>query len=174
MPTRSSPARYFLALWPGEAERDALSRCQQALTWPPTVRLTPPQKVHVTLHFIGQLAPRQRVGLVEALAVETASFDTTFDRLELWRHGLAVASASRIPAALHALHARLGERLVALDLPVDFRPYQPHVTLAREAGSTLPPGALPGCTWHSDGYVLVESAGGRYTTVARYGVEAAR
>lgn len=173
MNERSPSARLFLALWPGEGELDAVSKWQQSIDWPSTVRFTPRQKVHVTLHFIGQLSAERLPELIEALTVPAPPVRIDFDQLEQWGSGLTVLTPSRLPAALLKLHARLRDRLLALALPVEDRPYRPHVTLARNAGRSLPTRprgrTLPGVDWRSNGFVLVESARGRYRILACYG-----
>ncbi|MBT2325019.1 RNA 2',3'-cyclic phosphodiesterase [Variovorax paradoxus] len=151
---------------------DAVAKVQQSLPWPATARLTPRQSIHVTLHFIGQM-PRGRLReLVGAFAVSSRPVQLSFDRLELWSRGLVVLTASHRPAALLDLHAALSERLVRVGLPVESRPYLPHITLARSAGdsaSLLTRAREPSeVKWRSAGHVLVESAGGRYNVLARY------
>ncbi len=178
MNERSSTARFFLALWPGEGELDAVSKWQHSIDWPSAVRLTPRQKVHATLHFIGQLPAERLPELIEALTVPAHPVQIDFDQLEQWGGGLTVLTASRMPAELLDLHARLRDRLLALGLPVEARPYRPHVTLARDAGRSLPSRphgrTLHGVAWRSNGYVLVESARGRYKILACYGHEPSR
>jgi 2'-5' RNA ligase len=151
---------------------DAVATLQQALPWPAAARPTRRQNVHVTLHFIGQV-PRSRLPeLVDAFAVAPPTIRLTFDRLALWSRGLVVLTASRPPGALLELHAALGDRLRDADLPVEPRPYCPHITLARTADASVLSSeqarAQLGVTWRSEGYALVESAGGSYNVLARY------
>jgi RNA 2',3'-cyclic 3'-phosphodiesterase len=162
----------FLALWRGDTELDAVAKVQQSLPWPATARLTARENIHVTLHFIGQM-PRGRLQeLIGGISVRAPPVELTFERLELWSRGLVVLTASHRPAALLELHAALGERLVRLGLPVDARPYLPHITLARSAGASasflMRARAPSEVTWRAVGHVLVESTGGRYHVLARY------
>ena len=53
-------------------------------------------------------------------------------------------------------------------VPVDARPFAPHLTLGRKARGLVGP-ALPPVAWRSAGHVLALSAGGRYSVVTRFG-----
>jgi 2'-5' RNA ligase len=74
---------------------------------------------------------------------------------------------SDAPAPLMDLQARLGLALDALGLPVEQRPYRPHVTVARKAQGAVPPGATP-VPWAVRDHALVVSAGGEYAVMERY------
>lgn len=168
------PARLFIALWPDAATRRALQAWQDAITWPADARPTAAAHLHLTLHFIGAV-PRARLPeLTQGLACPSAPFTLRLQRFALWRGGVAVLQAEEAPVpALAALHTALAGALHALALPVDPRPFDPHVTLARHAGGAAlaGPGAAPAAVaWRCDGaYVLAESAGG-YRVLQGFGV----
>ena len=89
-----------------------------------------------------------------------------FAQHTLWRNGIAALEPGSTNDALTALHRALAERLRALDLPVESRPYRPHVTMARDAGGSTAPSktdvVLSACE-----LVLVESRpDGRYVPIA--------
>lgn len=160
-------ARLFLAVWPDPAARQALLRWRDGARWPAGAAATPPEQLHLTLHFIGDVPLARLPEVAEGLAVPCRRCWIGFDRAEHWGCGLAVLGAATVPPALAELHGRLAEALRALGLPVERRPWRPHVTLARRAaGAVLPPGG-PGADWAVDGYALVQSAGG-YRTLRRY------
>lgn len=161
------PLRLFLAVWPDAPARDALLRWRAGAVWPPGAAATPPAQLHLTLHFIGPLPAARLDEVATGLAVPCARCRIGFDHAEAWGRGLAVLGAAAVPPALAELHGRLAEALRALGLPVEARPWRPHVTLARRAaGARLPGGGPPGA-WSVDGYALVQSAGG-YRTLRRY------
>ena len=101
----------------------------------------------VVLHCTGVMAEMEEVAasaspLTEAamariaevaagLAVDFEPFELSFSRPALWRGGLSLAIPETVPPALTALHARLAEALQTLALPVERRPFKPHLTLAR-------------------------------------------
>jgi 2'-5' RNA ligase len=81
---------------------------------------------------------------------------------QVWPGGIAVLEASKVPPALQELHARLQERLLKLELPVETRRYRPHVTLARKAMGARVPAHWEPLRFTASGYSLVESLpGGR-------------
>jgi 2'-5' RNA ligase len=163
------PARLFLALWPDAAARTALQAWQRAIGWPAGARPTAAAHLHLTLHFIGAV-PRERLPqLATGLAVPAEAFELVLDDFAVWPNGVAVLCPSAAPPALLALNAALGPALRALGLPVDDRPYRPHVTLARHARGALLAGPPPGPVgWPvRSGYVLAESAGG-YRVLQRF------
>lgn len=165
-------ARLFIALWPEAALASALhAQCGVCIGGPHT-RVVAPQRVHLTLHFLGQV-PRQQVpALVSALRVPFQPFELSFSRCEQWPHGLLVAVPDTVTPPLSQLHAALGEVLQGLGLPVDERQFRPHLTLARRHTKPLPEPTGPPLRWPVAGYVLVESQAtppGAYHVVQDYG-----
>jgi RNA 2',3'-cyclic 3'-phosphodiesterase len=168
--SRSPPARLFLALWPDEATRLEIASWQRAWRWPPAAKLVPPERLHLTLHFIGNVPAARRAELASGLLVPCERIDLAFGAGEVWPGGIAVLRPERLPEALAALHARLAEALAALRLPVEERAYRAHVTLARKATGAQPP-ADAALHWRADsGYVLVQSLanGGGYEVLERF------
>jgi 2'-5' RNA ligase len=158
--------RLFVALWPDAPRRAALAARRDAWEWPPGAAIVRAEKLHVTLHFLGQV-PAERVEAVrEGIALPMTPFELTVREPRLWHGGLAVLEIDTPPELLD-LHARLGLALDALGLPVEQRPYRPHVTLARKARGAVPPGATP-VAWPVHDFALVVSAGGEYAVMQRY------
>jgi len=158
--------RLFVALWPDARQRAALAARRDAWEWPPAAAIVHADRLHVTLHFLGQV-PADRVDAVrEGIALPMTPFELTLREPRVWPGGIAVLEADAPPALLD-LHVRLGLALDALGLSVDHRPYRPHVTLARKARGAVPPGATP-VPWQVHDYALVVSAGGEYAVMQRY------
>lgn len=165
--------RLFLALWPDARALSALQAHQARWSWPPDARPTRPEKLHLTLLFIGNVPTERVATLQHALHVPAEPLELALTRPTLWNGGggMAVLEPEQIPPGLARLHAALAEALRALDLPVEERPYRPHVTLARRArGARALPDAPP-VVWRADGrYLLVRTAaGGRYEPVQAFG-----
>jgi 2'-5' RNA ligase len=158
--------RLFLALWPSVETLDRLREFQSRCTWPAGARQTPQSNLHVTLHFIGDVVPSRLPDLISAFAVPTAAVSLRFDQCESWGRGLTVLVAEQVPQPLRDLHEELAGRLRELALPVESRPYRPHVTLARDAARFKPP--ADAVAWQSSGHSLVESAGGAYRVLSSY------
>jgi 2'-5' RNA ligase len=165
----TASARLFLALWPAPSVRQTLAAQQARWSWPPGAARVAPESLHLTLHFIGPVPVADLARVSAGLQQTAASFELAFGRAELWPHGVAVLCPLEVPEALQDLHARLVEALGRLQLPVDARPFRPHVTFARKASGARPP-AEPGPAWiwkAEAGYVLAQSAGG-YRVLQHY------
>ena len=171
-PSRSSALRLFLGLWPDDAVRAALLENASAWDWPATARRTRPERLHVTLHFIGNVQAERMTELRRSLRVESEGGELVLDRPAVWRGGIAVLEATQVPASLRALHADLAQRLRDLGLPVEERPWRPHVTFARKASGAQPRLAAQPVRWPvGPAYVLVQSLpGGRgYEPLVSFG-----
>ncbi|MGN6529641.1 MAG: RNA 2',3'-cyclic phosphodiesterase [Burkholderiaceae bacterium] len=168
---RRESARLFVALWPDEAAGDAIAAWQDAIDWPEGARRMRREGWHVTLHFLGPVERARIAPLAEALArLDWSPFAITFDRLSIWRHGLAVLEPAATPGALAALHAASGEVLASQGLRVESGPLRPHVTIGRRAaGARLRGDAPPPAAWMVRRHALVESAEGRYRTLVDLG-----
>lgn len=156
-------ARLFFALWPDARMRGALLERQRHWHWPRRARPTAAAKLHVTLHFLGDVA-RERIpdllalraglppGPYGALRLDTAA---------LWRGGIAVLESAAPPPGLAELQARLGAMLHREGFVIEpAARFRPHVTLARAAQGARPPETVDPIDWLADEVVLVESRRG--------------
>jgi 2'-5' RNA ligase len=172
MSSPAAQARLFLALWPPPEVRDALVQAVRDWPWPPASRATRPERLHATLHFIGGV-PLARIDEAKReLAVPFEAFDWALQVPQVWQGNIAVLCPALVPPELSRLHERLALRLRQLDLPVDDRPYQPHVTLARKARGLAPPAQVAPVRWRAEhGYHLVRTlpGGQGYESLARFG-----
>jgi RNA 2',3'-cyclic 3'-phosphodiesterase len=148
--------RLFLALWPAPP----LARAMHAWAGGAAQRPLPAARLHLTLHFLGQV-PRGRLPtLYEGLQLPVNPFVLEFADCQRWCRGLLVALPESVPRELSDLHASLGQALRRLDLPVEDRPFRPHVTLSRHCAAdalSLPRAPL---RWPVRGYVLAQSEPG--------------
>lgn len=166
-----SSARLFIALWPDEATRHELARRRDAWTWPRSASPVTTERLHVTLHFLGDVERDRIPELADALSVPFEPFCLAFTRPVLWPHGIAVLEPDGVPIELNHLHERLAKALAGEAIGLDARSYRPHVTLARRAGNTTPPAQEAPVSWHVSGYRLMASTpgpGGGYTTLRAY------
>ena len=167
----TSTTRLFLALWPDPAVRHQLKEWRDAWTWPRGAGPVHTDKLHLTLHFLGNQPSGSLPALLDGLAVPFTPFRLQLGVAELWHNGIAVLSPQEPPPALAALHAALSAALPGLGLVPEARSFRPHVTMARRARDAgLPPGG-PAIDWQIDHYALVESApgnGGGYTVLREY------
>jgi 2'-5' RNA ligase len=163
-------ARVFIALWPNPGVREQLRAWRDRFDWRKSASPVPTGKLHVTLHFLGNVARERLPELAQGLGVPFAPFVLEFGHPELWHGGVAVLAPDVAPAPLQALHAALSDALLRLSLTPEARPYRPHVTLARRAGAALAQIEGPAVAWQVDGYALMESegGGGAYRVVQTY------
>jgi 2'-5' RNA ligase len=168
---RTETARLFIALWPGPDLASALHALCGVCATDRGARVVAPQKLHLTLHFLGTV-PRQRLpALACALQVPFEPFELRLSHCEAWPHGLRVAVPDTAVPPLIRLHAALGQALQGLGLPLEERPFRPHLTLARRSTAPLPTPEGPALRWPVSGYVLVESQAARdgaYQVVQAY------
>ncbi len=119
--------------------REACERLAASLPETPGLRVLPPDLVHVTLAFLGQVGEEQVAGVVaaaQAAARGRSAFTLRLDRLGrfpehgppgvVWASGPDSAALAELAAAVRA---ELGRRR----LPFDPKPLRAHVTLARLA-----------------------------------------
>lgn len=171
-PSPATPLRLFLGLWPPPPLAVALQGHADAWTWPAAARRTPPERLHITLHFLGDVPAARVPELRDGLAVPWSGCAMTLDQAVVWPGGIAVLEAITVPAALQQLHAELAEKLRQLALAVEQRRYRPHVTLARKATGARPPAGFTPLRWDAaPEYLLLQSLpGGRgYTPLHRFG-----
>ena len=157
--TNPEQPRLFIALLPDNAVRRCLAEYRDGWRWQGRPARVRDDKLHVTLHFLGNVARTRLPELRAALAVPFASFDLALGRPALWPRGIAVVEPLSVPNELLALHAALKESLrgLGLGLPVESRPFRPHVALARRAQQAGFPAQALNLVWRVEGYALVES-----------------
>ena len=124
--------RLFVALDPPASVREALAALVADV---PGARWTPPEKMHLTLHFLGDVPEAEVSPLDAALAgVEGRAFSLAVGRLGAFpnsRSARVLVAEVSAPSELAALHARIGAALEGLGMATERRPFRPHFTLAR-------------------------------------------
>ena len=150
-------ARLFIALWPDPCVRDAIAAWSERWQWNAVARRVRTERLHLTLHFLGNV-PRERLpDLRRALETSFAPFSLVLDRSAIWPGGVAVLEPGDVPRPLRQLHTALADALQRVALAPETRAFRPHVTLARRAGPALPPAAGQRLRWPVKDYTLVES-----------------
>ena len=173
-PGDTSPQRLFFALWPGSAMRERIVRHQALWQMSVPAKATPAPKLHLTLLFMEGVAANRVPELMEvgaAVASGWVDFDLILDRACVWpRGGIAHLAPSQPPAELLRLRAQLAGEVERRSLPFDGRAFAPHVTLARRAQESKPPGMFPPLHWRVQGFALVRSVlgTGRYEMLGRW------
>ncbi len=150
-------SRLFFALWPDDQTRLELVRlCRSIET--KGFRPVQPQKVHVTLVFLGNVDAASELLVNNSVADVTAKpFVLTFDQLSYWRRPRVLClTCSQTPDEAKALVAALNTKVAGCGLQADTRPYKPHITLARHA-RYLPDISFKPIIYRADSFCLVES-----------------
>jgi|SRR5688572_5440386 len=167
--TMPPPWRLFLGLWPTPETRDRIVRHADGWQWPAAARRTMAERLHITLHFLGDVAAERVPALQQGLSFDWPGCTLELDRAEVWPGGIAVLEAGKVPPELARLHARLGEALVGLGVPVETRRYRPHVTLARKGQGARVPDLTPIAWTAGQQYALVRSLPGGYVPLHTFG-----
>jgi len=133
-PSTASWPRSFLALAPDAATRAQLG----AIPALPGAKPTHVDDLHLTLAFIGAITDAQRHSLAEALPGLAAQLGPLPPLAPLGIDTWPSPARPRVRVALYALPdplrrlvAEVQTTLLAAELPIDTRPFRPHVTLAR-------------------------------------------
>ena len=167
-PTR----RLFIGLLPDGDVRDAIAGHQQRWYWSAGSLRTQPARLHLTLHFLGEIDATREQALRSALAGEdVAPFELVLRTPECWAGGIAVLRPDE-HAVLHDLHARLAARLLQAGVAPMRGSFAPHLTLARGASNAAPPEGSPPIVWTVTDFALVWSRlapPARYEVLDRYG-----
>jgi len=167
MITKQAVHKLFFALWPDEGVRQDLVRLQQ----PVRGRLIPPEKLHLTMAFLGQQPAEALPVLLDILhATRVPPMQLTVDCYGYFkRPHIAWAGMSAPPSGLLAVQGELMARLEAAGFSAATHgEFKPHVTLAREAKEA--PAGFSGApvVWDVRGLALVESMpDGRYLPLAK-------
>jgi 2'-5' RNA ligase len=142
--------RAFLAVTVPPGVRRAVDAAARRLKGAmPGARFVPAGQLHLTLHFFESLEP----GEVEAAKRAASAGAAAFPRFDASLAGLGVFPDERRPRVLWAgvrdgaealvhLASAIGQRLAAEGLPVEGRPFRPHLTIARFREP--PRGGIPG------------------------------
>ena len=151
--------RLFLALLPSPAATAALARTALEVQSTCGGRATPAENLHVTLAFLGEVAPARLPAVEDACAAAGgAPFTVSLDHLcavrdMVWAGGTA-------PAGLVNLVADLHRHLVGAGVGLDARPFRLHVTLVRRALRALPAVAWQPVQWPAGHFSLMQSRPG--------------
>ncbi|GGO76080.1 RNA 2',3'-cyclic phosphodiesterase [Marinobacterium nitratireducens] len=128
--------RLFVALDMPEELQDRIHRLQipvRDLKW------EPPERLHLTLQFLGEQPEQRLPELFEALAaVEFEPFELCCQGIGHFRSG-AIWLGIEPNDRLRSLHRQIGARLRETGIAFESRRFSPHITLARTARQRLLP-----------------------------------
>jgi 2'-5' RNA ligase len=155
----------FFAIWPeGTAAMD-LARVGEALSGLVGGKPMPPEKIHMTLAFLGSLDEEEAASASSAAGrLEGLPIRMAIDSVGSFRRAkVGWAAPSEPHAGLAALQSSLAIELRARGFALDERAFSPHATLVRKIGKPVPRAPMAAIAWRSNELTLVESTGdGRY------------
>jgi RNA 2',3'-cyclic 3'-phosphodiesterase len=126
--------RFFIAIPIPDEARGRLIAVQPPAV--PGMRILPREGFHLTLHFLGEVAPHDLDAVRSALAmVKKAPFSIALKGIGQFpseRHAKVLWAGVEANADLTELHRAIGAALTdTIGFRPEERPYSPHVTLAR-------------------------------------------
>jgi RNA 2',3'-cyclic 3'-phosphodiesterase len=131
--------RLFLAVRPLPAiMADLIGLQQECKLFPPSLcRWTPGPSLHLTLHFLGSQDYRTRESL-RATLKKVQALPPCFQKLDGWvafpntkRATVAGVGSQNVNPTLAVLHEFLKTCLLDEKLPVEERPFYPHISIVR-------------------------------------------
>jgi 2'-5' RNA ligase len=160
-------SRYFFAVWPPAETARALEQWAKALQG----RLTPAAKIHLTLAFLGAVAPEKAIAA--ARRVRARPHAIPIEKAQYWKHNRIVWAGPRdTPAELGRLVGELDAELDRAGYALEQRPYAAHVTLVRNASRPEELAQLPALDWPVTEFTLARSSssakGSVYDVVERF------
>lgn len=166
--------RLFFALWPDRPARAVLAALATDRAATLAGRATGPAALHLTLAFLGPVAPVALPAIRAAARRAARGAGPLAVRLEHLGgpgHGGIAWLEGDATGPLLALRAGLLAALADAGIAVDATPFRPHVTLARDCRRPVSPGRAA-VAWAAATLALVESrrtpTGPRYVTRGRY------
>ena len=100
----------------------------------------PKDNYHLTLHFLGEVAPSDLTFVQSAMAGvrDLPAPELAVNQFTILRASDIVCAKLRQSQALTTLHDELGRRLEQHGFVVEHRAYRPHVTMIRKKSFSLP------------------------------------
>jgi 2'-5' RNA ligase len=164
--------RTFVAVFPPQSVREALFRAARDLPASKAFRLIGPEKLHLTLKFLGNVAEDDLIRVEQALEqlrgrhepfeVSTSGFGAFPSERRARILWVGVGEGS---GPLRAVAQSVDDRLEPAGFDIKRRPYVPHLTLgrARGQGAKLDAASVypPALRFSVSGVDLVESVPGK-------------
>lgn len=164
--------RLFFALWPDQEIRRQIAGHARQLENAPGKKI-PPRNYHITLLFLGAVDSSLIPPLLERAAqIACPGFRLQINKSGFWKKSQILwLGPEHCPQALSTLVDELQALAKSLEIPVEKRPYQPHISLQRKLSERYPL-ELETFIWDARDFCLVESVtqaqGARYDILASW------
>lgn len=163
-------ARLFFALWPDAPAAGKLARVAEGLAMRTAGKPVPRARIHLTLAFLGEIAP-EHIARAASVAVVARAFRMRLDCVGTFR-GVRVAWAgcAAPPTALAELQSELARGLRGLGFALEERAFTPHMTLVRGIKAVIAAEKIGPVAWQAREFALMrsESGSGGYSTLQRW------
>lgn len=134
--------RIFVAIELPDKTKDNIQRsAEQLKQFAVRGRFVPPSNLHLTLHFLGEVAERDLIFVQSAMdgVRDFSAPQIALQQFVMLRGSdVLCAKIRQQNNSLTNLHDKLGELLEENRFDVEHRSYRPHVTVARKAAFSLP------------------------------------
>ncbi len=168
-PTR----RLFIGLFPDPGVQAAIAAHRASWSWPPGARLTNVARIHMTLHFLGEVEAGREALLSRLLCeVPVHRMSLRLGTPQTWRQQIAVLR-TQPHAGLDALHEAIARQVARAGFSIanERERWLPHLTIARRTRGAVPPADPAPIVWRVDHFALVCShlrPLPHYEAIARY------
>lgn len=152
--------RTFFALVPDGSSRAALAALAREVASQAEARAAPPESIHLTLAFVGDIT-EDRLPKLEAIgaALPATGFDLVLDAVGSFaRPRVAWVAPTLVPVALETLQHKLRTMLADEGFRIEDRMFAPHLTLARKCVKLPERTSIAPIPWRPSGVSLVASA----------------
>ena len=138
-------------------------------------RVIAPERLHLTLLFLGEVAPEAEKRLIAAAGrVEGRPFDLTLDQAGcFFRSKVFWLGPGTVPRKLTELASALHAAMAGVGLAPDRKELVPHVTCRRDIRHVIKPVPVDAVTWPVRGFALVASVAGQYHVVSQWPLQTA-
>lgn len=165
-------ARLFFAVWPDASAAAGLARLAEDLARVSGGKPVPAEKIHLTLAFLGEIAPDAAAAAIGAArGVRFAPLGVALDCVGSFRAARVAWAGSLAPqSALAALQSDLAARLAHAGFPPEDRPFAAHATLSRRTHRAVPRARIEPVAWTVGAFTLVrsETGSGRYEVMETF------
>jgi RNA 2',3'-cyclic 3'-phosphodiesterase len=169
----AAPARrLFFALWPDPGLQASLAETGERIARTRKIegRVIPPERLHLTLLFLGQVTVEAEKRLVAAAGrVEGRPFDLILDRAGcFFRSKVFWLGPQAVPRKLTELADALHAAAAGVGLAPERKELVPHVTCRRDIGHVIKPVPVDPVIWAARSFALVHSVAGQYHVVSQW------
>jgi 2'-5' RNA ligase len=160
--------RLFFALWPDPALQADIAATAERIGRTRAIggRVIPAERLHLTLLFLGEVAPDAEKRLLAAAdRVEFRPFDLTLDQAGcFFRSKVFWVGPSAVPGKLAELGQALHGAMAGVGLAPDRKELVPHVTCWRDIRHVIRPVPVDPMIWPVRRFALVHSVLGKKGT----------